>query len=137
MNVFTSQSPTDATSRVLSICRRSGLTPAELAWILAEIPDDSVSQYRSYLLGEVWPNIFSAYLSGGYPACAEPGVRPLLARALSGLLLPRHRRKAFLACCRRYCVRGQLAGSPHVCHIARSRHAARDGRPPQLGPPER
>ena len=81
MNVFPSQSPTDATSRVLSICRRSGLTPAELASILAEIPDDSVSQYRSYLLGEVWPNIFTAYLAGGYPACAEPGVRPLLARA--------------------------------------------------------
>jgi outer membrane autotransporter protein len=36
-----------------------------LAAILAEIPDDAVSQYRSYLLAEVWPNIFTAYLSGG------------------------------------------------------------------------
>jgi hypothetical protein len=49
--------------------------------MLAEIPDDSVSQYRTQLLAEAWPNIFTAYLSGGYPACAEPGVRLLLARA--------------------------------------------------------
>jgi hypothetical protein len=81
MNLSLIQSPVEVTSSVLLLCRRSGLAPAELATILAEIPDDSVSQYRSHLLAEVWPNIFTAYLSGGYPACAEPGVRPLLARA--------------------------------------------------------
>jgi hypothetical protein len=81
MNLSLMQSPVEAKTRVLSLCRRSGLAPAELATILAEIPDDAVSQYRSYLLAEVWPNIFTAYLSGGYPACAEPDVRPLLARA--------------------------------------------------------
>jgi hypothetical protein len=81
MNLSLMQSPIEATARVLSLCRRSGLAPAELAAILAEIPDDSVTQYRAYLLAEVWPNIFTAYLSGGYHACAEPTVRPLLARA--------------------------------------------------------
>ncbi|MFN8468783.1 MAG: hypothetical protein U0X20_24705 [Caldilineaceae bacterium] len=81
MNLSLMQSPVEATARVLSLCRRSGLAPAELAAILAEIPDDAVSQYRSYLLAEVWPNIFTAYLSGGYHACAEPHVRPQLARA--------------------------------------------------------
>src|SRR5512147_130704 len=81
MNLSLMQSPVETTSRVLLLCRRSGLAPAELATILAEIPDEAVSQYRSYLLAEVWPNIFTAYLSGGYPACAEPDVRPLLARA--------------------------------------------------------
>jgi hypothetical protein len=49
--------------------------------MLAEIPDDAVSQYRSHLLADAWPDIFSAYLAGGYGACAEPHVRPLLARA--------------------------------------------------------
>ena len=81
MNLSLMQSPVEATTRVLSLCRRSGLAPGELAAILAEIPDDAVSQYRSYLLAEVWPNIFTAYLSGGYHACAEPTVRPMLARA--------------------------------------------------------
>ncbi len=81
MNLSLTQFPVEVNARVLSLCRRSGLAPVELAAMLAEIPDDAVSQYRSYLLAEVWPNIFTAYLSGGYPACAEPTVRPLLARA--------------------------------------------------------
>ena len=81
MKLSLMQSTVDPYARVLLLCRRSGLAPAELAAILAEIPDDAVSQYRSYLLAEVWPNIFTAYLSGGYHACAEPGMRPLLARA--------------------------------------------------------
>ncbi len=66
---------------VMSICHRTGLTPAELVAILTEIPDDTVSQYRTLLLAESWPQIFSAYLTGGYPACAEPAMRDLLARA--------------------------------------------------------
>lgn len=81
MNLSMIQSLHEATARVALLCRRSGLSPAELAAILGEIPDDAVSQYRSYLLAEAWPNIFTAYLSGGYHACAEPSMRPLLARA--------------------------------------------------------
>ncbi len=81
MNLSMIQSLHEATTRVALLCRRSGLPPAELAAILGEIPDDAVSQYRSYLLAEAWPNIFTAYLSGGYHACAEPSMRPLLARA--------------------------------------------------------
>jgi len=81
MNLSMIQSLHEATTRVALLCRRSGLSPAELAAILGEIPDDAVSQYRSYLLAEAWPNIFTAYLSGGYHACAEPSMRPLLARA--------------------------------------------------------
>jgi hypothetical protein len=81
MDLYVPHSHLEVVSRVKLICRRSGLTPAELAAILAEIPDGSVSQYRSQLLAEAWPNIFTAYLAGGYVACAEPQVRPLLARA--------------------------------------------------------
>ena len=81
MNLSLIQSQVETSARVLLLCRRSGLAPAELAAILGEIPDDAVSQYRSYLLAEAWPNIFTAYLSGGYHACAEPSMRPLLARA--------------------------------------------------------
>ena len=94
MNLSLTQFPVEVTARVLSLCRRSGLAPAELAAILAEIPDDAVSQYRSYLLAEVWPNIFTAYLSGGYHACAEPTVRPHARTRLSRILLPCDRSKA-------------------------------------------
>ena len=94
MNLSLTQFPVEVNARVLSLCRRSGLAPVELAAILAEIPDDAVSQYRSYLLAEVWPNIFTAYLSGGYPACAEPTCAPSARACLSGLLLPCHWRKA-------------------------------------------
>jgi hypothetical protein len=81
MNVYMPHFDNELESRVTSLCRRSGMTPAELSTLLAEIPDDAVSQYRTHLLANAWPNIFTAYLAGGYPACAEPGVRPLLARA--------------------------------------------------------
>jgi hypothetical protein len=65
----------------MTLCRHSGLTPRELMAILAEIADDAVAQYRSQLLAEAWPDIFTAYLAGGYRACGEPPVLPLLARA--------------------------------------------------------
>jgi hypothetical protein len=81
MDLYVPHTHTEVIARVKSLCRRSGLTPTELAALLAEIPDDSVSQYRSHLLAEAWPNIFTAYLAGGYHACAEPHVRPLLSRA--------------------------------------------------------
>jgi hypothetical protein len=81
MNVYLPHFDTELVSQVASLCRRSGMTPAELSNLLAEIPDDAVSQYRTHLLADAWPNIFTAYLAGGYHACAEPGVRPLLARA--------------------------------------------------------
>jgi hypothetical protein len=81
MKKFGLQFPTELSTRVTTLCRRSGLTPGELHSILAEIPDDAVAQYRAHLLAEAWPDIFSAYLAGGYGACGEPQVRPLLARA--------------------------------------------------------
>jgi hypothetical protein len=71
----------DPLHTVIALCRRTGLSPDELACILAEIRHDDVRGYRVFTLAKLLPEVVTAYLHGGYAACAAPDVRPMLARA--------------------------------------------------------
>jgi hypothetical protein len=81
MNTCPSVHHNETNREIAALCRLTGLSPEDVAAILAEITNDDLRAYRAHLLADALPSLFSAYLSGGYTACAAPDVWPGLVRA--------------------------------------------------------